>query len=407
MPQSINKLLFFLISFIFIASSSLIAQEEEGYFNKPYQKRQNEIGGMMSYSYLNVPSSFPSEDFGYMIQMTLGFVHQYNFNDYFGWHSEFDMTWEPLFLSDTIIKASGISSNVLNQMSFKILTGMRYYPFKRWFFLGGGVGLRFFQNMMNREDYAKLEPHVPSLYGDNSPWNNTTRFSIAPQYYFELGVNFPTEYIIIEAGYRWRANLLGIIQQPLNVKTDYASQLGWGEIMVAITAPIGKKMAGDFKKSPSSHYPSQRSNNNNYPPQKGDQRNSPPVYNPQEEAYLWEEARSSNPNLNINLSLDNLSFNSSENKENLNLTDDSRLRLNDFIPIIYKLNPSRIIVKGYYVSSSEKSKNPEIAYERALAVKNYLESYGIKSYQISIEVQEGYDPITSSHKRMAAIEIAK
>lgn len=406
MIQYKNKLLSSLMVLLFIISSSLFAQEEGGYFTKPYQKRQNEIGGMLSYSYLNVPSSFPSDDFGYLIQMTLGFIHQYNFNDYFGWHSEFDITWEPLFLTDAVIEKTEITSNVVNQMSFKIITGMRYYPVKRWFFIGGGVGLRFFQNMMNREDYAKLESSVPNLYGDNSPWNNTSRFSIAPQYYFELGVNFPTEYVIIDAGYRWRANLLGIIQQPLNVKTDYASQLGWGEVMVAVTVPIGKKMAGDMRKSPNqpNNLPSQRGN---YPP-RGDQRHEPP-YNPQEEAYLWENARSSNSNLNMNLSLEDLSFNNDKSKEDspLILTDESRLKLNDFIPLIYKLNPSRIIVKGYYISSSEKTKNPQIAQERALAIKDYLESYGIKAYQISIDIQEGYDPITSNPNRMASIEISK
>lgn len=404
MLQYKNKLLCSIMGLIFmISSSSLFSQEEGGYFTKPYQKKQNEIGGMLSYSYLNVPSSFPSDDFGYLIQMTIGFVHQYNFNDYFGWHSEFDITWEPLFLSDTVIDKSDITSNVLNQMSFKILTGMRYYPAKRWFFLGGGVGLRFFQNMMNREDYAKLEPNVPNLYGDGSPWNNTTRFSIAPQYYFELGVNFPTQYVIIEAGYRWRANLLGIIQQPLNVKTDYASQLNWGEIMVAVTVPIGKRMAGDLNKA-SNQY-NNYSSQGNYPP-RNDQRNQT-HYNKEQEALQWEEARSSSPNLNMNLSLEELSFNQDTSKEELTLTSESRLKLNDFIPLIYKLNPSRIIVKGYYVSSSEKSKNPGIAQERALAVKEYLESYGIKSYQISIEVQEGYDPITSTPNKMAAIEISK
>jgi outer membrane protein OmpA-like peptidoglycan-associated protein len=241
-------------------------------------------------------------------------------------------------------------------MSMNLLTGGRAFPWKNWFFLGGGIGLRLFQNFMDQEQYALLEPDLPSFVSGSS-----TRFSLAPQYYFEGGLVFPTKFLNIEIGYRWRGDMLGMLQNVLKVKTDIVTQRGWGELVFALTVPLGKQSRT-------------------------------------QEEFLGSPTSSLEDGEFVKVDITDVFF--APNQTSLNST--SQANLNRLIPLIETLNPRQIIVRGhtYYTeitvggntyATEDQSSDIVLSRERAQAVKSYLEAQGIRG--IIIEGVASDDPL--------------
>ncbi len=318
-------------------------------------KREHELGFALSSGAVAV------DTVGTTVNLMAAMSYQYNINQYVGWYTELGFAYNPLVVRGNNVIPDYDKAFFLNQMAITLLTGTRVAPWKNWFYLGGGLGLRYFQSFIPKEP-PELNQAIKEL--------GLRQLSFDVQYYFEVGFSVPAKDVIFDIGYRWRDSMLGALGEIITPETDLFTRAGFGEVIIHFTFPLGERVYTFEEKVYQKELAKKQTELDNL---KAQQQVELDDLKAQKNIYESIEANE----LILQVTSVLFDINSAE------LSMESQKNLDTLVPVLLKMNPHAILVRGHTAPSNAPSAAVlNLARDRALAVKNYLEDHGVRRIEI-------------------------